>query len=89
MPKPGTGLRILFDLPEKANICKINFFKSPEIKEMNDDGDCESEKGEKKARVDKLHCRQRYSEFLKNTHSKKGKIVFNRIFLVKFFEVLG
>jgi hypothetical protein len=78
-------LCILPDFTQKADIGKIDFFESPEIKQVNDDWDCEGCECKKEARIYKMHCaKDSDSEFLIHAQTKQCKIIFNRIITIEF-----
>lgn len=55
MPESSIFLGFLFNLLKESDIGKINFFKSPEIKQVDDHRDGDGDQGNQEERVDKLH----------------------------------
>ncbi len=56
MPQLGPLFGLLFEFPQKTNICKINPFVLPEIEQVYKDWNTYSQKSEKKKGINKFHC---------------------------------
>ena len=58
--QPRTVARILLYLPQEPDVGEIDLLKTPEVEEVNENGDEKGEKREEESRVYKTHTRQRY-----------------------------